>query len=98
MYTLTTAEVGLLGLAVLAVVTVLIVGALRGVPSARQVVPAIVRCPLLGRAVAAELVWDEWNVRFVDVARCAALGACAPTTCNRGCLAADARARVERPA
>ena len=94
MYTLTLAEVVLLALAMAAVLTVLSVGALRGVPSARQVVPARVRCPLLGRTVAAELVWDEWNVRYVDVARCSALGGCAATLCNRRCLGDDAPAPV----
>jgi hypothetical protein len=96
MFTLTVAEGTLLGLGILAALIVLIVGALHAFPRARHIVPAIVRCPLLGRTVAADLEWDEWTVRFVDVARCSVLGACASVTCNRRCIAADVSAPVTR--
>ena len=96
MFTLTVAEGTLMGLGILAALIVLVVGALRAFPRAQRIVPAIVRCPLFDRAVAADLEWDEWTVRFVDVARCSVLGACASVTCNRRCIAADAPAPVSR--
>jgi hypothetical protein len=60
--TLTLAEGTLLGLGVLAALIVLMVGALHAFPRARRIVPAVVQCPLLGRAAAADLEWDQWNV------------------------------------
>jgi hypothetical protein len=88
MFTLSAAEATVLGLGLLAAIIVLMVGALRGVPRASRVVAATVRCPLLNRDASADLEWDYWTVRFVDVARCSVLGGCAPTTCNRRCIRA----------
>lgn len=99
MFTLTVAEGTLLGLGILAALLVLVVGALRAFPRAQRIVPAVVRCPLFfDRAVTADLEWDEWTVRFTDVARCSVLGACASVTCNRRCIAADAPPPILRTA
>jgi hypothetical protein len=96
MFTLTVPEGLLLGLGILTALAVLVVGALRAFPRARRIVPALVRCPVLGRDAAAALEWDEWSARFVDVARCSVLGGCASATCNRGCIAVDAPSPVVR--
>ena len=68
---------------------------LRGLPRARHIVAAIVRCPLLGRDVAADLQWEDWTLRYVDVARCAVLGGYA-LACNRRCIARDAPMPLRR--
>jgi hypothetical protein len=81
---------------VLTAVILLVVGALWTFPRARRIVSTSVRCPLLGRPVAADLEWDEWKARFVDVAWCSALGGCARGTCNRRCLGATAPAAIRR--
>lgn len=98
MFSLTVPEVALLGLGVLASLIVVLVGALRTFPRAQRIISATVHCPLMGRPVTADLEWDEWKLRFVDVARCSVLGACARVTCNRRCIRADAPAPIRRTA
>ena len=85
MYSMTTVEATLLGLAVLAVTSALLFGVLAGFPRALQTVATGVTCPVIGRQVAAEVVRDAWTVRCVDVRRCAVLGS-RVDLCTRGCL------------
>ena len=86
MLTLSAIEAAVLGLGLLATITAVVAAALRAVPRSSRVATATVRCPLLNRDVAAELEWDDWMVRFVDVTRCSVLGNCARTTCSRHCI------------
>lgn len=85
MYSVTMMEGAVLGLAVVAITAGLLYGVLAGFPRALQTVTAGVTCPLVGRRVEAELVWDAWTVRCVDVRRCAVLGRCVDL-CSRGCV------------
>jgi hypothetical protein len=96
MFTLSATDATVLGLGVLATIIVLVVGALRGVPASSRLVTAAVRCPLLNRNVTADLEWDDWAVRFVDVARCSVLGTCAKTTCSRRCIPASGAPEATR--
>jgi len=54
-------------------------------------------CPLLRRRVAARLVWDEWALRFVDVARCSALDGYSEVICAKRCLARATATPLSRP-
>ena len=86
MFVLTLSEAVMLGLGWLAIVTILLLGVLVLLPRSRRLVPAYVRCPVLGQAVAAQVMRDEWTRRFCQVTRCDALGGIAPVTCNQKCL------------
>jgi hypothetical protein len=86
MYTLNPTEAALLGLGVLATISAVVAVALRGVPRSSRIATATVHCPLLSRTVTADLEWDDWAVRFIDVTRCSVLGDCAKTACSRGCI------------
>ena len=66
-------------------------GALGGVLRSSHVATVTVRCPVLGRNVSADLEWDDWTSRFVDVARCSVFGPCARTTCSLRCIPGCAR-------
>jgi hypothetical protein len=74
------ARAGLISAGIVVVVSVLV-----PLPRPTRVVLASVRCPVIGENVWAELRQDTWTLGFVDVTRCAALGAC-----NKRCLAPDA--------
>ena len=87
MFSLTALQGGLLGAGLLAITTLLVAGVLFAFPRQRRIVRATVHCPVLDRAVTAELAQDDWTLRFVDVARCTALGSCASVICDRRCLA-----------
>jgi hypothetical protein len=86
MFTLTPTQGVLLMTGWLSVVLAVLL-ALRFGPRSRRLVPAYVTCPVLNRRVGAQLVRDEWTRGFCDVVRCDVLGAAAPVTCDRGCLA-----------
>jgi hypothetical protein len=86
MYSMTTLEGALLGGVVLIATPLLVLGALALFPRASRTVPASVSCPLLGRQVQAELVRDEWTLRFTDVARCSVLGKHGAVRCHKRCL------------
>jgi hypothetical protein len=94
MFTLSPLEGVLLAAGVLAFTTALVIGVFFAFPRSGREVAAYVRCPMLGRALGARLVRDDWTRRFDRVVRCDALGPCAPVVCNQGCL----RARVAVPA
>jgi hypothetical protein len=85
MYSLTTMEAALLGLAVLAITSMLVYGVLAGFPRTLHVLAAGVVCPVVGRRVEAEVVRDAWTVRCVDVRRCAVLGG-RVDLCRKGCV------------
>ena len=85
MYSVTLVEGSLLGLAVLAVTSLLVFGVLAGFPRALQTLAASVTCPVVGRPVEAVLVRDAWTVRCVDVRRCAVLGS-RVDLCSRRCV------------
>lgn len=91
MFTLTVFEATALGIGLLAIILLLVAGVLVAFPRATQRVPASVDCPLLHRRASAELLRDAWTLRFVDVARCSALGGYATVICSRRCLAGAAR-------
>ena len=86
MYSLSAQEGTLLALGVLAVATVLLLGVFGGFPRAGRAVSATVTCPAIGRDARAELVRDEWTLRFTDVTRCSVLGQRAVGFCNKACL------------
>ena len=86
MYALSTQEGTLLALGVLAVATLLVLGVFGGFPRAGRTVSAIVTCPAIGRDARAELMQDEWTLRFTDVSRCSVLGQRAVGFCNKACL------------
>jgi hypothetical protein len=87
MFTLTVQEAALLGLGVLASVLVAVGAALQRTANARRNKSAArAEARVMNRGVAADLEWDEWKVRFVDVARCSVLDNCARSTCNRSCI------------
>jgi hypothetical protein len=94
MFTLTVIQAALLGLGLVAAVAVLVVGVCFAAPRTTRLADVSVECPLLGRRVAARLVWDEWAVRFVDVARCSALDGYSEVICAKRCLG---RGSVTRP-
>lgn len=48
-----------------------------------------VECPLTGRRVVAQLVWDDWTGQWGDVARCSALDG--HVLCVKQCLVAENR-------
>ena len=86
MFTLSSTEAVVLGVGVLATIVLVVGAALRGVPRSSHVVTTTVRCPLINRTVTADVEWDQWAVRFIDVARCTVLGPCARTSCSRRCV------------
>ena len=86
MYSLTGPEGWLLALGVLAVATALVLGVLTGFPRARRTVSALVVCPTIGQRARAELVRDEWTLRFTDVTRCSVLGQRGVAFCRKACL------------
>jgi hypothetical protein len=85
MYSMTTMEATLLGLALLVVTSALVLGVLAGFPRSLQTLAAGVICPVVGRSVDAEVVRDRWTVRCVDVRRCTVLGR-RVDLCSKGCL------------
>ena len=91
MYAVTTLQGTLLGLAVLAVTTLLMLSVLRGFPRAIRTIDTVVYCPLLRRMVTAELDRDEWTQRCVDVARCSVLGVPGTVGCTKACLSRAAQ-------
>ena len=97
MFTLTVIEAALLGLGLVAVVALLIVGVCFAAPRTTRLADVSVECPLLRRRVAARLVWDEWALRFVDVARCSALDGYSEVICAKGCLARGTATPLSRP-
>jgi hypothetical protein len=90
MFTLSVFEAAALGIGLLAIILLLVAGGLVAFPRATHRVPATVDCPLLHRRAGVELVRDAWTLRFVDVARCSALGGYAAVICSRRCLAGGA--------
>jgi hypothetical protein len=50
-----------------------------------------VECPLTGRRVVAQLVWDDWTGQWGDVARCSALDGHPDVLCLKQCLVAENR-------
>jgi hypothetical protein len=85
MYSLMTPEAAVLSLVVLGVT----LGLMLAVPvlwrrSPRRVL-GLVTCPLLAGRVTAELVRDDWTLRFTDVTRCSVLGADV-RFCRKACL------------
>jgi hypothetical protein len=86
MYSMTMLEGELLGGAVLIATALVVLGALALFPRAVHTVPTAVSCPLLHCQVKAELVRDEWTLRFTDVVRCSVLGRHGIAMCNKGCL------------
>lgn len=50
-----------------------------------------VECPLTGRRVVAQLVWDDWTGQWGDVARCSALDGHPDVLCVKQCLVAENR-------
>jgi hypothetical protein len=86
MFTLSATDAAVVGLGLFATIVVLVAGALRGGPRSSHVVTGTVHCPLLNRNVTADLEWDDWALRFIDVTRCSVLGACARTTCSLRCI------------
>jgi hypothetical protein len=86
MYSLTAQEGTLLSLGVLAVATLLVLGVFARSPRSRRTVSAVVACPTIGQRARAELVQDEWTLRFVDVTRCSVLGQRGVVFCRKGCL------------
>lgn len=97
MFTLTVIEATLLGLGLVAVVALLIVGVCFAAPRTTRLADVSVQCPLLRRRVAARLVWDEWALRFVDVARCSALDGYSEVICAKRCLATGTVTPLSRP-
>jgi hypothetical protein len=86
MYSMTAGEGSLLALGVFAVTTLLVLGVFAGFPRARRTVSAVVACPTIGQRARAEIVRDEWTLRFVDVTRCSVLGQHGVVFCRKGCV------------
>ena len=86
MFTLTPVQAMLLAGGTLAVVAALLFGVFVFLPRSRRLVAAYVTCPVLERAVGAEVARDEWTRSVCDVVRCDALGRSATVICNKRCL------------
>lgn len=91
MYSVTTLEGVLLGLAILLTTTLLVLGVHFLFPRAMRTMTAGVDCPLIRRRATAELARDEWTRRFTDVTCCSVLGTSGVAFCRKACLLAVAR-------
>jgi hypothetical protein len=87
MFSLMAAEAAALALVLLGVTVGLVLAVFRSFPRGLQKVPALVTCPLLWRKVTAEVMRDDWTLRFTDVTRCSVLGR-EVGLCHKACLAA----------
>jgi hypothetical protein len=86
MHSLTVPEGSLLGLGVVAVAALLVLGVFRAFPRSRRTISTVVTCPTIGRPARADLVWDLWTRRSVDVTRCSVLGGHGVVFCRKACL------------
>ena len=91
MYSVTTLEGMLLGLATLLTITLLVLGVQFLFPRAIRTMTVGVHCPVIGRRATAELARDEWTRRFSDVTCCSVLGGRGVVLCRKACLVAVAR-------